>query len=199
MTARIIDAVEPLAYTDLPAFGVLCEEDVVRLSTERKLRTLGFNPDCRAAIKLILDWGRGYAMQTLERWEDRTGVKLVAVTWNPCPEHMEDLRDLQPDGLLAGEFFLRQELTSGLAEVLGRVSRGERYYYTPGPRTMLSHEERAVLKYAARGWSNRRIGERVGIEEQTVRNRLTFIYKQLGIHNHTQAALYYWQVCLPTD
>jgi DNA-binding CsgD family transcriptional regulator len=178
---------------------VLCEEDLVRFRIERNLQALGFNVDRRAAIKLILDWGRGYAMHALEGWGDRSGVKLVAVTWNPCPEHMEDLRDLEPDGLLAGEFFLRQELAIGLAEVLSRVSRHERYHYTPGPRTMLSPDERSVLKYAARGWSNRRIGERVGIEEQTVRNRLASAYKKLDIHNHTQAALYYWHICRPPD
>ncbi len=121
------------------------------------------------------------------------------VTWNPCPEHLEDLRDLEPDGLLTGEFFMRQDLACALEEVLARVSTGNPYIYTPGLRSKLSPTERTVLKYAARGLDNRTIGELVGIEEQTVRNRLSSAYGKLGIHNHAQAANYYWHVWQPPD
>jgi DNA-binding NarL/FixJ family response regulator len=138
-------------------------------------------------------------MRLLEEM-DRTGLKLIVVTSNPCPEHMEDLRDLEPAALLAGEFFLRQDFAAALAEVLDRISAGEHcYQYTPGPRSRLSAEERAVLKYAVRGWDNGRIAEQLGIENQTVRNRLCSAYKALGIHSRAQAVLYYWHAWQPAD
>ncbi|MBX6765007.1 MAG: response regulator transcription factor, partial [Rubrobacteraceae bacterium] len=38
--------------------------------------------------------------------------------------------------------------------------------------TALTGSERAVLRYAAYGWSNRRISRKLCLSEQTVKNRL---------------------------
>lgn len=178
--------------------SVLCGMPSVRFTFEHDLSVRGFRVDTEAHMKLLLDVPRAYAMRTLEGM-DRTGSKVIVVTWNSCPEHVEDLRELQPNALLSDEFFLRQDLNVALGEVLDRVSDGEYYSFTPGPTTVLTPTERAVLRYAARGWSNRCIGERLCVREQTVKNRLRSTYRKLNIANHAQAVLYYWQLWQPPE
>lgn len=124
----------------------------------------------------------------------RTGAKVIVVTWNSCPEHVEDLQELMPDALLSDEFFLRQDVEAAFRRVLALVCDGQRYTFTPGPRSLLNPREREVLRYVARGWDNRRIGEHLRICEQTVKNRLRSVYRKLGVPDRIHATLYYWQV-----
>jgi DNA-binding NarL/FixJ family response regulator len=79
----------------------------------------------------------------------------------------------------------------GLSNIMLRMIEGERYRLTPGPETLLTRRERAVLHHAAKGLSNRDVAVRLHVEEQTVKNNLRSVYKKLGIYNHCQAALYY--------
>lgn len=169
--------------------GILPSERI----TAAALAALGFHMDPAALTKVVLDLPRGYALHTLKNL-DRFSSTVIIVTWNTCPEYMEDLRDLQPNGLISGQFFLRRDLGEALHEILDQVSQSEYFHFTLGPKTVLTPEEREVLRFAARGWNNRRIGEQIGIGEQTVKNRLGHSYKKLGIHNHVQAALYYWGI-----
>jgi DNA-binding NarL/FixJ family response regulator len=165
----------------------------VRRTFEDELTAEGIRVDPLSRTKLLLDTPRGYALSTLDGM-DRTGSKVIVVTWNSCPEYVEDLRDLRPDALLSDEFFLRQDSNVALDEVLRRVNSGGSYYYTPGPPTVLTPAERAVLRCVAQGWDNRRTSHHLHIGEQTVKNRLSRVYKKLGIHGQSEAVLYYWQV-----
>ena len=149
-------------------------------------------------MKLLLDVPRGYAMRVLKEMHD-TDYKTVVVTWNLCPEHLEDLRELHPDALLSHEFFLRRDLENALSELVGLVYCGNVYDFVPGTRTVLTPHERAVLRYAACGWTNRRISKQLCIAEQTVKNRLRTVYSKLNICNHAQAVLYYWQITQPFE
>lgn len=175
------------------SFSVLCGILPVKVVFSRELSAQGFCVRPMARIKLLLDVPRSYAMRTLESIEG-TDSKMIVITWNSCPEYIEDLRDLQPYALLSCEFLLRQDLDDALDEVLNQVSDGRHYSYTPGPRTILTPAERAVLRYVARGWDNVRIGKRLHVEEQTIKNRLCAIYGKLGIHSRAEAILYYWQL-----
>lgn len=180
-----------------PSLSVLCGISSIKFAFGQELAKEGFRVDSAARIKLLLDMPYSYAMRVLEK--PRVDNKVIVVTWNVCPEHTEDLRDLHPEALLADEFFLKQELGNALQEVLNRVSEGEQYTFTPGVRTILTSNERAVLRCVARGWNTKRIAQQLCIGEQTVKNRLQCVYKKLDLHNHLEAALYYWRLWQPLD
>lgn len=191
---------KPLVTPDLPngEVSLACGADSVRFAFKQELSTRGFRVNPRACVKLILDVPRGYAMRVLEEMHD-TDYKRVVVTWNSCPEHLEDLRELQPEALLSHEFFLRQDLDDALSKLLELVHCGNSYDFVPGTRTVLTPPERAVLRYAACGWTNRRISKQLCIAEQTVKNRLRTVYSKLNICNHAQAVLYYWEITQPFE
>ncbi len=54
----------------------------------------------------------------------------------------------------------------------------------------LTEGERNVLLLVARGHENEAIAERLSLSPKTVSNRLTEIYRKLGVTNRTQAALH---------
>jgi DNA-binding NarL/FixJ family response regulator len=56
--------------------------------------------------------------------------------------------------------------------------------------TPLIEQELNVLRLVAHGFPNSEIGDRLGLSEKTVRNRLTVIFEKLHVNNRTQAALY---------
>jgi DNA-binding CsgD family transcriptional regulator len=171
--------------------SVLCGITHLVELTQNKLSSLGFHIISSASTQLVLDFPVGYALSAPQRLEnDRE--QLIMVTWNPCQEYLEDLWDLEPGALLAGPVLQKQSLTETLSEVMDRVSNGERYRLTPGPSTPLTRCERLVLRYIAQGCSNRYVGQRLYVEEQTVKNTLRSVYRKVGVCNHTTAALYYW-------
>ena len=56
--------------------------------------------------------------------------------------------------------------------------------------TQLTGRELDILRLVAQGLDNNEIGDRLGLSEKTVRNRLTVIFEKLHVNNRTQAALY---------
>jgi two-component system, NarL family, response regulator LiaR len=56
--------------------------------------------------------------------------------------------------------------------------------------TALIELEMNILRLVAQGLNNSDIGDRLGLSEKTVRNRLTVIFGKLHVNNRTQAALY---------
>jgi DNA-binding NarL/FixJ family response regulator len=59
-----------------------------------------------------------------------------------------------------------------------------------GSAALLSERESAVLAAVAQGLSNRQIGEKLWISEQTVKFHLRNIYRKLGLTSRTEAAHY---------
>ena len=53
----------------------------------------------------------------------------------------------------------------------------------------LSDREQEILKLVAPGLDNRTIGDRLGLSEKTIRNRLTQIFEKLQVNNRIQATL----------
>ena len=53
----------------------------------------------------------------------------------------------------------------------------------------LTEREREILRLVAQGLDNSAIGERVGLSEKTIRNRLTQIFEKLHVNNRIQATL----------
>lgn len=56
--------------------------------------------------------------------------------------------------------------------------------------TDLTERELEILRLVAQGLDNSEIGDRLGLSEKTIRNRLTVIFEKLHVSNRTQAALY---------
>jgi len=59
-----------------------------------------------------------------------------------------------------------------------------------GPREALSEREREVLTLLAQGMANKEIARQLGISEKTVKAHLTSVFRQLGVTDRTQAALW---------
>jgi DNA-binding NarL/FixJ family response regulator len=58
------------------------------------------------------------------------------------------------------------------------------------PATQLSDREREVLAMVAEGLPNKLIARQLGISEKTVKAHLTSVYRQIGVTDRTQAALW---------
>jgi DNA-binding NarL/FixJ family response regulator len=58
------------------------------------------------------------------------------------------------------------------------------------PTHPLSEREREVLELVTAGLSNQGIATRLGISEKTVKAHLTNVFRQLGVEDRTQAALW---------
>jgi DNA-binding NarL/FixJ family response regulator len=58
------------------------------------------------------------------------------------------------------------------------------------PAQALSDREREVLDLVAAGLPNQQIAARLGISEKTVKAHLTSVFRQLGVEDRTQAALW---------
>ena len=55
---------------------------------------------------------------------------------------------------------------------------------------MLTARDRLMVRLLTSGATNREIAERLGLREQTVKNRLSVIYGKLGLRNRLELAAY---------
>jgi DNA-binding NarL/FixJ family response regulator len=58
------------------------------------------------------------------------------------------------------------------------------------PAAELTEREREVLALVGAGLQNKEIARRLGISEKTVKAHLTSVFRQLGVYDRTQAALW---------
>ena len=59
----------------------------------------------------------------------------------------------------------------------------------PPPVAKITPREREIINAILNAASNRVIAERLGISEQSVKNRLTGLYKKLGVGNRVELIL----------
>jgi two-component system response regulator DevR len=55
--------------------------------------------------------------------------------------------------------------------------------------SLLTEQERTVLRLIGEGLTNRQIGERMGLAEKTVKNYTSHLLAKLGLERRTQAAI----------
>lgn len=72
----------------------------------------------------------------------------------------------------------------------GAIATLVRGVRTPALVKPLTERETSVLRLLSRGLSNKEIGARLGIQEQTVKSHVHHVLSKLGVSSRTQAALY---------
>lgn len=172
--------------SELPTFNILCGRPPIERLLLHSLQANGFRFDLHAAIVLLIDAPFAYALQQLETL-DQTGRHVIIQTPNLAPEYWDDIWELQPAILLAGDAFNREVETA-----LVDAGYGKRYKRTPNIVSPLTTCERSVLHYAARDYSNKEIAAQLNIRPQTVANMLRTVYAKLGVRGRMGAAFYYW-------
>jgi DNA-binding NarL/FixJ family response regulator len=107
----------------------------------------------------------GYLAKTAEREEMLAAIRRVA----------------------RGELCLPPGLTRQVLAHLHSPSSGIAAGIAAEP---LTEREAEVLRLLARGWSNQKMAEDLGIAEITVRTHVSHVLGKLGVHNRVQAALH---------
>jgi NarL family two-component system response regulator LiaR len=93
------------------------------------------------------------------------------------------------EAIADGQGFLSPEMTVKFLEHLQQVpSSGP--VAPSDPRAELSERELQILRLVVEGASNRQIGDRLFLSENTVRTYLTEILAKLGLENRVQLAMY---------
>lgn len=85
-----------------------------------------------------------------------------------------------------GQSLVSPSMASRLLEEFNALSDRRR---APGP-PRLTERELDVLRQAARGRTNREIGESLGIAENTVKNHVRNVLEKLHLHSRTEAVMY---------
>lgn len=102
----------------------------------------------------------------------------------PASELMATIRKVH-----AGEPFIQPRIANKLLIEFGRKERSSRpQSLRTSPEEDLSPREIEILKLLAEGASNRKIAERLGLAEGTVKNHVSNILSKLQTENRTQAA-----------
>ncbi len=186
------DVIPFLEALTLDRLEVLCGVPSVAHMASLALAELGLLASPSAEVKLILDFPMSHAMRVLEGTSAHGRQRTIVATRNPCPEHAEDLWELGARALVMIDLALAEPMGRVLVELRERMAAGERYRLTPVFQSPLNSTERAVLRYTARGWEQRRIAEELRVGEQSVRNAASRVHFKLGLSNPAQLALYYW-------
>lgn len=117
--------------------------------------------DREAMLEALIAGASGYILKDASLPEVVLGIRRVA----------------------AGESLMDPALTS---EVLGRLRRSGQDEKAPP----LTPQEERILDLITEGLSNREIGERLNLAEQTVKNYVSSVLSKLGLQRRTQAVVY---------
>lgn len=109
------------------------------------------------------------------------------------------MKEINPDGLvraIADAFAGKSVLTPEITE---RVMRLLRDGTQPSGANLssLSPQERRVLALVADGLTNKEVGEKLGLSDNTVKNYLVTVFEKLQVKRRSQAAAMFAQVRQP--
>ena len=120
------------------------------------------------------------------------GMKIIMAT-----SALEQSWWEQARGTGAESFWYKAYAKLSLLEIMDRTMAGEHVYTNEDrdamlgdlPVSELTPQQRNVLRELTRGRNNREIGERLCIEESTVRYHLEEIMRKAGIHSRVELAV----------
>jgi DNA-binding NarL/FixJ family response regulator len=99
----------------------------------------------------------------------------------------------------AAGYMLKDDAPATLVAAIRAVARGEMWLSPQVTELALGRREtgpaltprqREVLRLLARGYSNDRIAQELGLRERTVKNHVSRLYRKLGVRSRTEAVLY---------
>jgi DNA-binding NarL/FixJ family response regulator len=96
------------------------------------------------------------------------------------------LKDAEPEALIDGV----RAAARGESPLAPKAARALVTARAERERADLSAREREVLRCLAAGMPNKLIARELGISEKTVKAHLTHVFRQLGVTDRTQAALW---------
>lgn len=123
----------------------------------------------------------GFGDPTRVRAALRAGANGYVLKNAPPAEIIAALRRV-----VGGKTVLESSVAEAMAESIREEPEEERFR---GRLASLSERELEVLRLAAAGESNARIGRRLFISEGTVKNHMTHVLRKLGVEDRTQAAV----------
>lgn len=152
---------------------------------------LADNPDADLALLDLCMPGMSGPDSVAELAAGAPTVPLVVVSANDSPR---DIRAVLAAG--ASGFVPKHENASVLLGALRLVLEGGTYAPSSlvsashgdlAPPPVLTPRQRDVLAMVAAGHSNKQIGQRLGLSEQTVKGHLLAIFRSLNVRNRVQA------------
>lgn len=122
------------------------------------------------------------------------GMKVIILTVEDADEEIRAAIDTGVDGYLLKSSdtdqilhaigIVMQDAGAFPPHVLQKISRGE----TNDPLARLSQRELEIAELVAQGYSNKIIGAKLNLSDNTVRNHLANIMQKLNFHNRVQVA-----------
>jgi DNA-binding NarL/FixJ family response regulator len=181
---RLIDALEDIDLAGTAADGAEAVERSRELHPDVVLMDLDMPVmDGIEATRRITEERPGTAVLVLTSFSDRARI-LGALSAGACGYLLKDASsDEVADGIRAasrGESPLDPRAARTIIS-----ARAE-----PDPLGSLSAREREVLALLVEGLANKLIARRLEISEKTVKSHLTRIFRELGVTDRTQAALW---------
>lgn len=127
----------------------------------------------------------------------RAGIKVIMLT---VAEEAHEIREAieqgvdgyvlktsEPERILQAIYAVMQGTGLRHFPVMDESARGK---LVPDPSSRLSSRELEIAGLVAQGLSNKAIGERLGLSDNTVRNHLCSILEKLGLENRVQVATF---------
>ncbi len=181
---QVIALADDIEVVGTASDGLEAEPLVARLEPDVVLMDLSMPTlDGVEATKRVLASYPETKVLVLTSFSDRERI-LQALDAGACGYL---LKDAEPDELLrAIRACARGEapLSPRAAQALLSARR------QPSPAAGLSDREREVLSLVASGLANKQIAQRLGISEKTVKAHLTRVFREIGVFDRTQAALW---------
>ncbi|MEA2224190.1 MAG: hypothetical protein QOH83_2566 [Solirubrobacteraceae bacterium] len=181
---RLISALEDVELVALAADGAEAVEQCARCAPDVVLMDLEMpGLDGIEATKQIVAARPATAVLVLTSFSDRPRI-MGALEAGACGYLLKDVdADEVAEGIRAA--------ARGESPLDPRAARTILDARTaPDPLAGLSEREREVLALLVEGLANKLIARRLQISEKTVKSHLTRIFRELGVTDRTQAALW---------
>jgi two-component system response regulator DevR len=188
-----------------PPIDIVAEAGTV---TDAVTECLRARPDV-VLLDIRLPDGTGFdaCRQILERLPETRVVMLTSYSNDnfvyeavTAGAHGYLMKEIDPQGLVkaiqdvaAGRSILDSEATGRVLRML----RGGGPAESASDISILSHQERRVLALVAEGLTNKEVGDRLELAENTVKNYLVNVFEKLKVKRRAQAAAMWVQQSSP--